>query len=127
MFKIKLINLKYMKQGCIFWNLIKIIFFFYYILQNYLFYIKKNLLVCSTQVMSLHCIKFEKSYGPLIEGVLNQNLFYWSSILNNSLFYSINYVWNKIDKRNDIQLMIRSYIKMGNFLVINLEYDFQLS
>jgi hypothetical protein len=30
------------------------------------------------------------------------DIYYWSSILNNGLFSSINYVWNKIDKRHDI-------------------------
>ena len=33
--------------------------------------------------------------------------YYWSTILNNGLFSSINYVWNKIDKRvHDRQLMM---------------------
>ena len=45
-----------------------------------------------------------------------KNIYYWSTILNNGLFSSINYVWNKIDKRvYDTQLMMESYILRLNW------------
>jgi hypothetical protein len=35
----------------------------------------------------------------------NHDIYYMSSILNNDLFSSINYVWNKIDKRHEYTII----------------------
>ena len=60
------------------------------------------------------CTKFSYSRQLILKRgskISLKNIYYWSTMLNNGLFSSINYVWDKIDKRvHDTQLMMESYI-----------------
>jgi hypothetical protein len=51
-----------------------------------------------------------------------KNIYYWSTILNNGLFSSINYVWNKIDHNsrwytiNDGIVYFETKLRFFNYL-----------